>query len=57
MAQIGLFYGSTNGHTATIAQQIKQKLDDRYAAPGDEVDRAFDLAACYLADGDQSLTA
>jgi len=50
MAPIGLFYGSTNGHTAAVARQIKQMLDDRYAAPGGEVVELFDLAEFYLAD-------
>ncbi len=50
MASIGLFFGSTNGHTAAIARQIKQILDDRYAPPGGEVVELFDLAEFYLAD-------
>jgi flavodoxin I len=50
MASIGLFYGSTNGHTAVIAQEIKRVLDDRYALPGGEVVELFDLAEFYLAD-------
>jgi flavodoxin len=27
MLQIGIFYGSTNGHTRQIAVQLKEKLD------------------------------
>jgi flavodoxin long chain len=50
MALIGLFFGSTNGHTAAIARKIKQILDDRYAPPGGEVVELFDLAEFYLAD-------
>ena len=50
MAPIALFYGSTNGHTAAIAGQIKRMLDDRYALPGGEIVELFDLAAFYLAD-------
>ena len=50
MASIGLFFGSTNGHTADIAQEIKRILDDRYAPPGGEVVELFDLAEFYLAD-------
>lgn len=50
MTSIALFYGSTNGHTAAIARQIKRMLDDRYAPPGDEIVELFDLAEFYLAD-------
>ena len=50
MASIGLFFGSTNGHTAAIAQEIKRVLDDRYARQGGETVELFDLAECYLAD-------
>lgn len=48
--QIGLFFGSTTGRTAAVAQQIKQALDAAYAPPGEELVEIFDLAEYYLAD-------
>jgi len=30
MPQIGIFFGSTDGHTAAIAAQIKERLDARF---------------------------
>ena len=50
MASIGLVYGSTNGHTARVAQQIKTLLDDRFAPAGAEIVELFDLAEFYLED-------
>lgn len=47
MTPIGLFYGSTTGATARIAQMVKEMLDER-AAPGAALVELFDLAELYL---------
>jgi flavodoxin I len=46
--RIGLFYGSTDGHTAAVAEQLKHKLDALLAAPGTEAVELFDVADYYL---------
>jgi len=48
LAHIGLFFGSTNGATAAVAQQIKAKLDADLATPGAEAVELFDVADYYL---------
>lgn len=44
MAMIGLFYGSTNGNTASVAQLIKQE----FAAQANISVELFDIADFYL---------
>lgn len=48
---IGIFYGSTDGHTAAVAALIKQRLDRLFGPhapePGPPVE-SFDLADYYL---------
>lgn len=44
MAMIGLFYGSTNGNTASVAQLIQQE----FAAQADVPVELFDIADFYL---------
>jgi flavodoxin I len=48
MSLIGLFYGSTDGHTAAIAADLKEKLDSLLAPAGGEAVELFDVAEYYL---------
>jgi flavodoxin I len=48
LAQIGLFFGSTDGHTAAIAQQVKAILDAALGDHGQELVELFDVADFYL---------
>jgi flavodoxin I len=50
MSRVGLFYGSTDGHTADAAVRLKQKLDALLAAAGAEAVELFDVADYYLAE-------
>lgn len=48
MSRIGIFYGSTDGHTAAVALRLKEKLDALLAPTGDETIELFDVADYYL---------
>jgi flavodoxin I len=48
VTRIGLFYGSTDGHTAAAAAQLKAKLDALALATGAAAVELFDVADYYL---------
>jgi flavodoxin I len=48
VTHIGLFYGSTDGHTAAVATQLKAKLDALTLPAGAEAVELFDVADYYL---------
>jgi flavodoxin I len=48
VTRIGLFYGSTDGHTAAVAAQLKARLDAFALAAGVEAIELFDIADYYL---------
>ena len=48
VTRIGLFYGSTDGHTAAVAAQLKTRLDAFALAAGVEAIELFDVADYYL---------
>lgn len=46
--RIGLFYGSTDGHTAAVAAQLKTELDGLALSAGAPPVELFDVADYYL---------
>jgi flavodoxin I len=46
--RIGLFYGSTDGHTAAVAHQLKARLDAFALSSGAPAVELFDVADFYL---------
>ena len=48
MPRIGIFYGSTDGHTAAAAAELKTRLDAFTAPAGGEGAELFDIADYYL---------
>jgi flavodoxin I len=46
--RIGIFYGSTDGHTAAAAAELKKELDAFIAPAGEEGVELFDIADYYL---------
>ena len=48
MPRIGIFYGSTDGHTAATAAELKTQLDAFTATAGEEGAELFDIADYYL---------
>ncbi len=48
MPRIGIFYGSTDGHTAATAAELKTQLDAFTATAGEEGAGLFDIADYYL---------
>lgn len=48
MTPIGLFYGSTDGHTAAAAARLKSHLDALLLPTGGEAVELFDVADFYL---------
>ncbi len=50
MTSIGLFYGSTDGHTAAVAARLKQKLDALILPTGPVAVELFDVAEYFLAE-------
>jgi flavodoxin I len=48
MIRIGLFYGSTDGHTADVAARLKARLDALLPPGSEEAVELFDVADYYL---------
>ncbi len=48
VTRIGLFYGSTDGHTAAVAAELKAGLDAFALSAGAEAIELFDVADYYL---------
>ena len=48
MPRIGIFYGSTDGHTAAAAAELKTELDAFALPAGEEGVELFDIADYYL---------